>query len=150
MGLDNGIVVTKINIDDVPKYLRSHIEERDQYDEVKRDDGGITFAKNGKKEYEFCYWRKCWGIRNGILGVVQAELYGDKYDFILEPKDLQNIIEKVIIPFLDSDKWEEDGSSIWSFDEMAEHLAWDVIVLAWLAEYAKDHPEIEVKFYDSY
>lgn len=150
MGLDNGIVVTKINIDDVPKYLRSRIEIRDQYDRVEKDDGDVGFVKNGEKEYEFCYWRKCWGIRNGILGVVHAEMYGDKYDFKLEAREVRGVAEEVIIPFLDSDKWEEEGASIWSFDEIAEHLAWDVVMLLWLAAYMEEHPEVEVHFYDSY
>ena len=149
MGLDNGIVARNININDVPRYLRSRVDEHDQYNEVVTD-GRIDFVKNGEKEYEFCYWRKCWGVRNGILGVLQAEMYGDKFDFKLESKDLRNIAEKVIIPFLDSDRWEDEGSSIWSFDEMAEHLAWDVAMLMWLAAYIEDHPEVEVTFYDSY
>ena len=134
MGLDNGIEAKNINPADIPGFVT--IEEQP----YTREKGLM----------EVCYWRKCWGIRGMILGVLFAQnLPEEKYSYDLEWKEVENIA-RGLLPFLDKEYFNENAESIWDFEEMQEHLLQDIINLTWLAWYMKSHPEVKVSFYDSY
>ena len=52
MGLDNGIIV------------------KNKYKELLEELGPDNWGKYKSKDdddYDLCYWRKCWGIRNAII-----------------------------------------------------------------------------------
>jgi len=134
MGLDNGIEAKNINPADIPGFVT--IEEQP----YTREKGLM----------EVCYWRKCWGIRGMILGVLFAQnLPKEQYSYDLEWKEVENIA-RGLLPFLDKEYFNENAESIWDFEEMQEHLLQDIINLTWLAWYMKSHPEVKVSFYDSY
>lgn len=135
IGLDNGFRVRGLRKSDIPSFI--HLPWED----------GIT---EDAKDIEVAYWRKCWNVRRMILGVLHAP--SDQYDFKIDPEDLNVIIRKMS-RFFDREVWEddEDGGSIWTFDEAFEGtLLSNLFNLKWLLEYWKEHPEIEVYFYDSY
>ena len=93
-----------------------------------------------KYDYEPCYWRKCWNIRNKILEIVYA----------WEPlsvDDIDHIIE--VLRSFTADNWEDEGSCIWEFDEHEENLRNQIQRLGVLRRLMQEH-ELEVYFYDSY
>lgn len=128
MGLDNGIQV-KRNL-----YTNS-IEDLKVFEE--------TWDKEHKWDFEICYWRKCWNIRNDILWVLNSR-FDDQYEFQLTYEDIDNIIS--ILLSYNEDNW---GNSIWTFEEMVEHLQQDVENLKLLQDLMKTY-NLEVYFYDSY
>lgn len=100
------------------------------------------------EDYEVCYWRKCWGLRNEILSALR-DAEGDEYEIKIDA-DAADVIADVINGWMDPEKWETEGDSIWEYEVMAPHLEQDIINLKWLAEYLDENPETECYFYDSY
>lgn len=130
MGLDNSITLnTKINVEKVPyKFLRERMS---------------LFG-------DVCYWRKCWGIRREIynkLHFQEENIGGGLYK--LDREDIPAII-RIILSFIDNEKWDRDADSIWEFEEIKDILVYDVVALEWLHEYWGKHPDLEVEFVDSY
>ena len=134
MGLDNGFVVHGLKHKDIPSFvtLPMHISEHhDNSDTV-----------------EIAYYRKCWGLRDAILGVLHAHHSGG--DFRVEAEDIPAIIN-VIRPFFSEEYWNDEGDSIWSFAEAFNYmLVQQTINLQWLHSYMTVHPEVTCYFYDSY
>lgn len=99
---------------------------------------------------DVCYWRKCWGIRKAILNVLDPQgVMSDEYEFRVEAEDVP-AIKKALIPFFDSVYWEENGDSIWEYEEYKDVLLQDWVNLTWLEEYLKNNPDAVCFFYDSY
>ena len=48
------------------------------------------------------------------------------------------------------DKWEEDGDSIWEYEEYFDNMLNIMLNLKWLESYMALNSNIEVEFYDSY
>ena len=125
MGLDNGITVKRTA-------QTENISEMRLFED--------DYVRKYKCDYEVCYWRKCWNIRNKILDVV----------YPWEPlsvEDIDKIIE--VLKSFTTDNWEDEGSSIWCFDNMEETLRDQINNLGVLKRLMQEH-ELEVYFYDSY
>ena len=73
MGLDNGIRICKKNLNSSIILNESFIPS----------------------DYEVCYWRKCWGIRNDIIDYLRNtyELQEELYEYELTLADLQAIYD---------------------------------------------------------
>lgn len=136
MGLDNGIDAQNLEAKDIPEYVDVHVP-------VYRSN------REDPWKWEVCYWRKCWGIRSMILGNLFVSTDAESYEYELEAKELENIARD-LAPFLDREYYEANAQSIWDYDEMRDHIIQDIINLRWLAWYMKQHPDVKVRFYDSY
>lgn len=66
--------------------------------------------------------------------------------------DLEDIpaIQKIFAKYIKQDYYESNHDSIWDYDTMFDILVHDYINFAWLEEYWKEHPELEMYWYDSY
>lgn len=132
MGLDNGIIIQEANLikDDLlkcPTFVWDKFDGNDQH---------------------IAYWRKCWGIRNVILGVLRKDR-NSCGDHPLEYDDITPIL-KALKPFLGKDYWDENADSIWEFEEQLDNMVNIYIRLTWLADYMQTHKDLKVYFYDSY
>lgn len=119
MGLDNGITIK--NVSEYPK-----------------------FAPDGK----VLYWRKCWGLRDAFLNVLDPK-NKQEYTFNIEPEDIPALI-RAIKPFLSPDYWRENAESIWEYDEMFDTLVENIINLEHLKEFLLNNTNAIAEFYDSY
>lgn len=128
MGLDNGIILRDVN----PKELVVNKL-------INLDNLEDTSA-------EICYWRKCWGIRNAIVGKLH---FNDNEESKLDAEDIPVII-KILFDFYGQTEWEEDADSIWEWDEFKDTLRQQIFNLMWLYDYMLEHSDAEVIFYDSY
>ena len=132
MGLDNGIEVRRND------YTRS-IPELWQFE--------LEFDKDN---FEVCYWRKCWNIRNDILWII-GERFGDQYEYNLDKKDVDQIIK--LLESYNADNFEDSGSCIWDWNDeeypYSEKIRQDIENLKVLRG-LMDKYELEVYFYDSY
>ena len=143
MGLDNGIMLRH----------RSQKEVEDNigvYANVIREPYVGDEGKHGYYEYEVCYWRKCWGLRDKILAILGDKFKDEDYECELTIKDLEAIREIEYGYMCDPDEWDENGSTIWDFNDMLPHFAKDIVSISWLIEFLKRHPKAYAYFYDSY
>ena len=131
MGLDNGICVK-----------RTAVTEKIPEMALFEDD----WIREQKTDYEVCYWRKCWNVRCIILDVVSNRFF-DSYRILLTVADVDRIAEA--LGTLNDENWEDEGSSIWEFDEMKDNLETQISNLGVLKRLMQEH-ELEVYFYDSY
>lgn len=102
---------------------------------------------------EIVYWRKNWNLRNAILDSNAVEpAAGSEFDYIIDTSNQVFEIIKIIVSFMDKEKWEDDsyGSSIWSYEEILPVLQQNVINLAIIAAFMRNNPDIYLIFYDSY
>lgn len=140
MGLDNGIILHSRNMikaKDHPECVTS-LGAHDDYN------GGPEF------DYEICYWRKCWNIRNKVAYTFDLPRdYVQKYDLSIgDVKQIWHIINELNSPHI----WENEGGSMWTYEEMHDHLDRDLLALEWLIHFMRTHKEEDyaVEFYDSY
>ena len=138
MGLDNGIIVRsnrrKITREMLPEGMVYPWDEK-----FDLPDGGV----------EILYWRKNWGLRDIVVNTFPV--YEDTgYDYLVEtPQQVFELI-RIIVPFMSKEKWEEDGDSIWDYDEILPILQQNIINLALIASFMKNNPDVYLLFYDSY
>ena len=130
MGLDNGLILHTKEPVDFPKELNIN----------------DWWQSNGQYHYGICYWRKCWNIRREVAYIIEAPLdYVAKYGLdISEVKNIWRAINE-----LNSKRAWESDESIWSYNEIKDHLDRDLLRLEWLISFMRDH-ECQVEFYDSY
>jgi hypothetical protein len=136
MGLDNGI-----NVKRTPE--TNKIEELKVFSQ--------DWDKDLRYNFEVCYWRKCWNIRNDIfcLGIGNDESYSNN----LTKENIEQIIE--LLQSYNSDNWTDGGSCIWEWEDdedgwsYSEHIKHDIESLKLLRD-LMDKYELEVYFYDSY
>lgn len=128
MGLDNGICVKR-------NYYTTNIKELQIFED--------SWDKEHKWDFEVCYWRKCWNIRNDILWSIDSR-FDDQYEFKLTSENIGNII--IILMSYNEENW---GNSIWEFEAIKEHLQQDIKNLQILQDLMEKY-ELEVYFYDSY
>lgn len=130
MGLENGIIIY----------------------EDKLDSSVVLNESFVPSDYEVCYWRKCWGIRDDIIHYLHQtyEIQEDSCEYELTLTDLKAIYS-ILLSWYDKKKWEESGRSIWSWKTMKEQLRYDcnrlVYLIAKKEVYGDDLP---IYFYDSY
>ena len=97
---------------------------------------------------EIVYWRKCWGLRDMVLSILEKE----KEKYIYEIDTTSQIIDimRGIIEFMNEETWEETGHSIWTYQEIRERLADDLVNFSLMIGYMKNNPDVYLEFYDSY
>ena len=138
MGLDNGIIL-KLKEKTVPEDFPS-MASLDKFDLENVMERG---------ELEIAYWRKCWGIREAIMGVLHMKDDGTTFEHSVDAEDCP-ALRRALIKFLKPDYWEENADSIWEYDEYYEHMLDIILNLKWLEKRLKDHPDETAYFYDSY
>jgi hypothetical protein len=90
-------------------------------------------------------------LRNAILNlscVHNADDINYKYT-INTPDDVMEIL-KTVVHFMDPKVWEDDGESIWEYDEYRRILEDDVINFALIYTFMCNNPDVYLEFYDSY
>ena len=129
MGLDNGIVLRR---------------KDNQEFELP-----LSCCNKYENSIELCYWRKCYGIRNAILRVVDTQVTNEyKYPVTLD--NIDNVI-KAFKHFLHKDTWVYEGNTIWDWDKYTRrNQARNLVGLYRLKCWLKKHPEDTAYFYDSY
>lgn len=133
MGLDNGILLKVKNEKDYEKAYRLFNHES-WYD---------------ADECSVCYWRKCYGIRNAILRVVDPSVTNE-YRFPVTLDNIDDII-KTFKYFLHKKEWEEEADTIWEWDENTRrNQARNLRGLRRLRRWLRRHPDDTAYFYDSY
>lgn len=136
MGLDNGIVLkTKNSIIEKPSWVKFIGNP------AEHDDGSL--------EYDICYWRKCWNIREAIFNILEDNDRRE-WEFELSLNQVVAIRDRLSRFLTEGEDWEELGDSIWSFEEMIPVLTEDILNLSWLIGYMKKDVHAIVYFYDSY
>ncbi len=136
MGLENGIVLkTKNSIIEKPSWVKFIGNP------AEHDDGSL--------EYDICYWRKCWNIREAIFNILEDDDRRE-WEFKLSLNQVVAIRDRLCKFLTEGEDWEELGDSIWSFEEMIPVLTEDILNLSWLIGYMKNDVHAIVYFYDSY
>ena len=141
MGLDNGLILHSKEPIDFPREIIDYI------DKLPVD---AHTARTFPYKYELCYWRKCWNLRREIghaLGAANVEYVDKSWLTISDVKNIWHAINQ-----LSSRRVWESGDSIWSWSEIKDHLARDLLIIDWLIYFMRQHEESEymVEFYDSY
>lgn len=134
MGLDNGIIVKSnkrtITRDILPATIKYPFDE---------------------PEAEILYWRKNWGLRNAVMnhfGWMDAS--EEQYEFYIDtPEQVLEFIE-IIASFLDEERWENEGDSIWSYEEARPGLVRNIVNLALIHAFMCENLDVYLEFYDSY
>ena len=107
----------------------------------------LDYDKELKYDFEVCYWRKCWGLRNDVLYLL-GQRFVDKYEFDLSKSDVENIIK--LLESYDAESW---SCSIWDWNNeeypYSEKIQRDIENLKILRELMNKY-DLEVYFYDSY
>ena len=135
MGLDNGIQIKR-------NTSTNSIPELKQFE--------LAYDNKHQFDFEICYWRKCYNIRNMIMDVVESARDNDNSD-ILTTTDIEKIIHG--LQSFNSANWQENGGSIWDWDDeeypYSEKIQRDIENLKKLQTLMEKY-DLEVYFYDSY
>ena len=109
------------------------------------------FDKDYEDGIEIIYHRKDWGWRNSIMNYFGwRTLEPDQYRFeIDEPSSILSLIE-MTAHWLDKETWENDGDSIWSYDEIRPVLIKDIANFALIYGFMLENRDVYLEFYDSY
>lgn len=132
MGLDNEFMIKKHQNQLINKILhRAFIHEK--YRDM----------------FSVAYYRKCWNVRSLVFEVLEypSNFVIDEWQFPVNQKQIKQVIKS--LKTLNEDNWEDEGSSIWTFEEMEKHLKADIRrlkILYFLMFFLK----LEVHFEDSY
>ena len=137
MGLDNGFYVKSNKRQITREMLPTGIK--------------YPFDTDYNNEVEILYWRKNWGLRNRIMATFDwYKLPVEQYKFEIDnPMQVLTVIE-IIASFLDEEKWEDEGNSIWSYTEIRPVLIQNIINLALIHAFMCENPDVFLEFYDSY
>ena len=140
IGLDNGLIL----------HSRNMIKAADRPVKVTSLGGYDDYDGEPMFDYEILYYRKCWNIRNKVANILNLPRdYVQKYDLSIDDvKQIWHIINELNSPNI----WETQGGSIWTYEEIKDHLDGDLLSLEWLIHFMRTHKEDEymVEFYDSY
>jgi len=139
MGLDNGIYWKPKNNKEKNVAFPDYVEFN--YDSVEN-------------EYEVCYWRGCWGLRNRIFDIIddaaKVEVDGEECGYELIRADLVQIQQMLIDYLRYPERWNEERN-FWSFNDIKQSLMQNIINLGWMIEYMRlESPMALVYFIDSY
>ena len=131
MGLDSGICVKR------------NEKAMNVYSKLKR------FEKDWEKKYgydfEVIYFRKCWNVRALIFSCLGGG--EDNGCTPIKHEDIPKII--MALKSLNADNWDEDGGSIWEWEEQKPHIKQYIKNLKYLYR-LMDKYDLDVYFYDSY
>lgn len=109
---------------------------------------GLKYTIYDGLEPEINYHRKDWALRNDMINYFGGENNTGCYD-IETPSQIFDII-RITVSWMDREKWENEGDSIWDYDEILPRLQQDVINLAIMAAFMKTNPDVYLTYYDSY
>ena len=127
MGLDNGVVLkTNLEIDHPHKSWDWRMDHQ---------------------EHDICYWRKFWGFRNAV--VTEFHQKSECADIQLNAEKVGKL-RCVLEEFLDREFYEQNGDSIWDYEDYLLHNIKCCENLTWLQNFLEEHPDEECYFYDSY
>jgi hypothetical protein len=133
MGLDNGIYVVS-NKREITKDMLPNI---------------ISYPwSSDYKPVEIAYFRKYWGMRNEILREFQ-ETDKEGYTLIETPDQVKKLIG-ILGSWLNKEKWDTEGDSIWEYEDAANNIIQVIINLSAVYTFMLDNPDVYLKFYDSY
>ena len=135
IGLDNGI------------YIKS--DKRIITREDLPDGFLFPFEKDYDGNIEILYWRKNWGLRNEVMRHFNWSEDDDKPYLLETPRQVLEFIE-LIAGWLDENRWENEGRSIWEYEEVRPTLVKDIINLTLAYGIMLRNPDIYLQFYDSY
>lgn len=146
MGLDNGF------------YVRSNYRHLNR----RMLPSGIIYPFDDvwEEHMEISYHRKDWGWRNSIMNtfnwkdtnMMTDEEYDALHDHhcVLEtPEQVMKLIE-LTASWMDEEKWENEGDSIWDYQTAREHLMKDLINFTLIYGFMQTNPDVYLEFYDSY
>lgn len=138
MGLDNGF------------YVKSNKRQ------LTREDlpAGIIYPFDkdyGDSAPEIIYHRKDWGWRTDIMNSFgwRTSPLEDWLFNIETPNDVLKLIE-ITASWLDKERWENEGNSIWEYEEVRPTLIQDIANLAIIYGFMLQNPDVYLEFYDSY
>lgn len=130
MGLDNSFNIVNIKCEEIPFWVK------------------LPWGRDNKDEaQDIVYFRKCWGIRNEILGLLHSS--DQEYEIPVEKDDLLPIV-KILMKYLNKAYYDENADSIWEFEEAYDNIRQSIINLIWLKTYMDKHSDVMCHFYDSY
>ena len=136
MGLDNGIYVKSNKRKITREMLPSGIDYPMEYD----------YDNN----VEIVYWRKNHGLRRSMFETFNWHTDGDQWEFEIDtPEEVMQLIE-MIAGWLDEERWENEGDSIWSYENIRHILVQNIVNLALIRAYMESNPDVYLVFYDSY
>lgn len=144
MGLDNGLYLKTKREIDWQKYLGGDPDYPDLegYPYIEKMD-----CEKGFHYWEFCYWRKCWGLRNDFLKMV-GEFDEEENAYCVSKVQLENLQSALFSYLRRPDSWED---SIWEICDYSKNLGQQIWVIGIVLDLIKRFPgEIEIFFYDSY
>lgn len=145
MGLDNAVILQTrhpLNPNEIPEAFHERLCIGDYAPETER-----TPNKDGFYEYELCYWRKWWHLRN-TFGFYIKGLKDDICEYDVTRKDLKYLSDLILEIMLDPEAWGEEGN-IFSYNEMLPIISLDVVILNWFSKWQPTN-QIVFKFIDSY
>lgn len=131
MGLDNGICV------------RRNEKSMNIYDKLKHYEE--EWDKTYEYDFDICYWRKCYNLRTLVskaIGGIEDCGYTP-----LKREDIPKII--AVLKSLNADNWDDNGGSIWEWEDHEEINGYHIEDLEYLYELMGEH-DLDVYFYDSY
>ena len=96
---------------------------------------------------EICYWRKMWGLRREIMGILNAKTTLDIYEYELTAENVRSIRESIVWYILHPKGWDMDN--FWTYKEAVRSLFRDVAALTYLL-YLMQRGYDSVYFYDSF
>lgn len=130
MGLDNGIIIKNYPNQKINMFsLKSKAFD------------------NERREIEIAYWRKCWGIRNDILSILDAR-FSDEYEIQILKEHIPNIITLLKWYIKNDENWTYTNS-IWERRECLKSMKIYIKNLKW-AYKNFDKYDLKIYFYDSY
>lgn len=108
------------------------------------------------RELELAYWRKCWNVREVVLGELakMGRRHDDDYEYCLSADELHEIC-KALGKVLNKKDWDEayrDGNTIWEWGESGSHMKSQNRLCLKAAKRLKgtDLSDYSLIFYDSY
>jgi hypothetical protein len=137
MGLDNGFIVKsnkrKITRDILPSGIL------------------YPFDTDYSDNPEIIYHRKDWGWRTDIMNTFGWRCKEpEEWRFPMEkPSQVLRMIE-LTTSWLDKERWDNEGESIWEYDEIKKILIRDISNLALIYGFMLNNPDVYLEFYDSY
>ena len=137
MGLDNGFYVKSNKRQITREMLPAGIQ--------------YPFDIDYDNVVEIVYWRKCWGLRGAVLDLSSVRSADDQnYKYTIDtPEGVMDLL-KTVVHFMDPKVWEDEGDSIWEYDEYHHILEENVINFALIYTFMCENPDVYLEFYDSY
>lgn len=136
MGLDVGIYITS----DKRKITRDMLPIAIKY----------PFDIDYNDKVEIVYMRKCYAIRDELICKINWTNHeGDYYYYLEKPEEVIHMIE-IVASWMDEKHWDEDGDSIWSYQEIKYTLIDWIINLAIIYTFIESNPDCCLQLYNSY